>query len=126
MGDVGFRPPAPCLVPRTPRVVTLPEELGRISSAASQMREKIEEHIEATLGGVKVGLRTSQPSSSAGVHSFVSIPDDMLRDMDRDKLLEYASSYRDHCEQVIRKQMHTMGEVCTSMFCFILKYTFIR
>ena len=116
MQDVGFRPPTPCLAPRPPRVVKLPEELAFISSVASQMRKKIQEHIAATLGGVEVGLGTSQPSSSAGVHSFVSIPDDVLREMERDELIEYASSCRDHYEQSITQKMHTMGEVCTSMF----------
>ena len=112
MRDVGFRPPAP----QPPRVVTLPEELSLISSVASQMRDKIQEHIATALRGVEVGLGTSQRSSSAGVCSFVSIPDDVLREMERDELLEYISSYRDHYEQAIRQQMHTMGEVCKSMF----------
>ena len=80
------------------------------------MRENIQQHIAAALGGVEVSLGTSQPSISAEVHSFVSISDDVLRDMEQDELLEYASSCRDHYEQAIRKQMHTMGEVCTSMF----------
>ena len=98
MRDVGFRPLASRLAPRTPRVVTLPEELALISSAASKMREKIQEHIVAALGGVEVGLGTNQPSSSAGVHSFVSILDDMLREMEGDEFLKYASSCRDHYE----------------------------
>ena len=79
------------------------------------MRDKIQEHIVAALGGVEVILGTSQPSSSTGGHPFVSIPDDVLRDMERDDLLEYPSC-RDHYERVIRQQMHTMGEVCISMF----------
>ena len=78
MRDVGFRPPAP----RPPRVLTLLEELALISSIASHMREKIQEHIVVALGGVEIGLETSQPSSSAGVRSFVSIPDDVLREME--------------------------------------------
>lgn len=82
MRDVGFRPPAPRLVPRPHRVVTLPEELALISSAASKMRDKIQEHIAAALGGVEVGLGTSQPSSSVGEHSFVSVPDEVLREME--------------------------------------------
>ena len=53
---VGFRPLAPHLAPQPPRVVTLLEELALISSAASQMREKIQEHIAAALGGVEVDL----------------------------------------------------------------------
>ena len=116
MRDVGFRPLAPCLAPQQPRLVTLPEELAIFSSVSSQMREKIQEHIAVSLGGVEVGLGTSQPSSSVGVSSFVSIPDDVLREMERDELLEYASSCRDHYERAIRQQMHTMGKVCTSMF----------
>ena len=115
MQEVGFRPPAPRLAPRPPRVVTLPEKLAIISSVSSQMREKIQEHI-ASLGGVEVGLGTSQPSSSAGGRSFVSIPNDVLRDMERYELMEYASSCRDLYERSITRQMHTMGEVCTSMF----------
>ena len=116
MRDVGFRPPTSRLAPRPPRVVTLPEELALISSVASQMRERIQEHIVVTLGGVEVSLGTSQPSSSAGVHSIVSIPDDLLREMEPDELLDYASSCRDHYERAIGQQMHTMGEECISMF----------
>ena len=62
------------------------------------MREKIQQHIAAALGGFEVGLRTSQPSSSAGVRLFVSILDAVLREMERDELMEYASSSRDHYE----------------------------
>jgi len=116
MQDVGFRPRAPCLAPWTPRLVTLPEELALISSAASQKREKIQEHIAVALGGAEVGLGTSQPSSSAGFHSFVSIPDDVLREMERAELIKYAASCRDHYEQSRTIQMHTMGEVCTYRF----------
>ena len=80
------------------------------------MSEKIQEHIATTLGGVEVGLGTSQPSSSAGVHSFVSIPDDVLREMERDELMEYASSCRDLYERSITLRIHTMDKVCTNMF----------
>ena len=62
------------------------------------MREKIQEHIAAALGGVEVGLGTSQPLSSARVRSFVSITDEVLREMERHELLEYSSSCRDHYE----------------------------
>ena len=60
------------------------------------MRENIQEYIVAALGGVEFGLGTSQPSSSVGVRSFVSIPDDLLREMERHELMEYESSCRDY------------------------------
>ena len=116
MRDFGFRPSEPRLTPQPPRVVTLPEELDLISRAASQMRDKIQENIAAALGGVEVSLGTSQPSSSVGGRSFVSITDDVLREMERDELIEYASSCRDLYEQSRTVQMHTMGEVCTNRF----------
>ena len=46
------------------------------------MREKIREHIVATLVGVEVDLEMRPCSPSAKGHPFVSIPDDVLREMD--------------------------------------------
>ena len=75
---------------------------------------------------MEVGLGASQPSFSEGVCSFVSIPDDVLREMERDELPEYASSCRDHYEWASIQQVHNMVKVCTCMFWSIFKCTFIR